>query len=145
MTRTLGRDEVFGPLPPSKYSIRREVCDLLESSPFVAVLTVIGLPSSGIEYEVRSVRLEIFVARSVCISSPDGCNIVDSVGAGRGIFLPTPIAVLNNYREVMSKRAFFLIDRVKGSHPARGTPCAYKKKQRISLTMIETVGDMLLG
>lgn len=51
---------------------------------------VMGLPSSGIEYEVRSVLRDRSVARSVSLSMELG----SSVGAGRGGFrVSTPIVV----------------------------------------------------
>lgn len=50
-----------------------------------------GLPSSGIEYDVLSVRREMSVARSVpVVLSP--VSMMDSVGAGRiGLRVSTPI------------------------------------------------------
>jgi hypothetical protein len=55
------------------------------------VETVTGLPSSGIEYDVLSVRREMSVARSVpVVLSP--VSMIDSVGAGRiGLRVSTPI------------------------------------------------------
>lgn len=50
-----------------------------------------GLPSSGIEYDVLSVRREMSVARSVPVAlSP--VSMMDSVGAGRiGLRVLTPM------------------------------------------------------
>lgn len=57
---------------------------------------VTGLPSSGIEYEVRSVLRDKSVAKSVAaISSPEFCNVVDSVGAGNGGFLRLSMPIAN--------------------------------------------------
>lgn len=52
-----------------------------------------GLPSSGIEYDVLSVRREMSVARSVPVAlSP--VSMMDSVGAGRiGLWVLTPMMV----------------------------------------------------
>lgn len=52
-----------------------------------------GLPSSGIEYDVLSVRREMSVARSVpVVLSPGFVSTRDSVGAGRiGLRVSTPI------------------------------------------------------
>lgn len=57
---------------------------------------VTGLPSSGIEYEVRSVRRETSVARSASSPlPPDVCKVEDSVGAGKGgLRVSTPIAMI---------------------------------------------------
>ena len=67
--------------------------------------------------------------------------MVDSVGAGRGIFLPTPIASENNYREVMSIDILSELIESRPPFQLKSLPLRVKeKKQRISLTMIETVG-----
>lgn len=54
-----------------------------------------GLPSSGIEYDVLSVRREMSVARSVPVVLSPGVVVVstrDSVGAGRiGLRVSTPM------------------------------------------------------
>ena len=106
LTLTLGRLCTLGPLPASKYSINNDVCDCCDllnggrarafsslSARFLVVM-VTGLPSSGIETEVWSVRRETSVAMSVGVASPpDGCSVEDSVGAGSGgRFVSTPIS-----------------------------------------------------
>lgn len=60
-TRTLGLEWTFDPFPPSKYSIKSDVCDLSDDRVIVLSLSrvreslrffvgiVTGLPSSGIE------------------------------------------------------------------------------------------------
>ena len=99
-TRTLGR-EVREPDPftPSKYSIRREVCefwdgDSLEDPSLSRCLcwmgTVTGFPLSGMEYDVLSVRREMSVSTSVGVTL---APTRESVGAGRvGLRESTPIA-----------------------------------------------------
>lgn len=98
-TRTLGREvRELEPFPPSKYSIRREVwefCagDSLEEPSLSRRWRwrgiVTAFPSSGMEYDVLSVRREMSVSRSV------GVTLVptrESVGAGRiGLRESTPI------------------------------------------------------
>lgn len=102
-TRTLGREtKAPEPFPPSKYSMSREVWewwdewDSLESSArgrcFRCVEMVTGLPSSGMEYEVLSVRREMSVARSVAVALPPVVSTMDSVGAGKiGLRVSTPM------------------------------------------------------
>lgn len=59
---------------------------------------VTGLPSSGIEMEVFSVRRERSVARSVPVRlPPEVWRVDDSVGAGNGGL--TPIALANRFWE----------------------------------------------
>ena len=56
---------------------------------------VTGLPSSGIEYDVLSVRREMSVARSVPVVLPPVVSTMDSVGAGNsGLRESTPIMEL---------------------------------------------------
>jgi hypothetical protein len=58
------------------------------------VETVMGLPSSGIEYDVLSVRREMSVARSVPVALSPVVSMMDSVGAGRiGLRVLTPMMV----------------------------------------------------
>lgn len=67
-TRTLGRERtLLSDFPPSKYSIRSDVCEgyFLCRLPFVlVVLIVTGVPSSGMLYDVLSVRVETLVSTS---------------------------------------------------------------------------------
>lgn len=104
-TRTLGREtKEPEPFPPSKYSMSREVwecCadrDSLDSSPWVRFLRrveiVTGLPSSGMEYDVLSVRRDTSVAKSVPVTLPPVVVVstIDSVGAGKiGLRVSTPM------------------------------------------------------
>ena len=108
MTRTRTLERLWSwpsEVPTSKYSISSDVCEgnflrrVLPPPPWglvgVVVLMVMGVPSSGTEYEVLSVRLETFVETFVSISSmwmDSGSDssvesrVEDSVsvGAGRG-------------------------------------------------------------
>jgi hypothetical protein len=67
-TRTLGRERtLLSDLPPSKYSISSDVCEgyFLCRLPFTfVVLMVTGVPSSGMLYDVLSVRVETLVSMS---------------------------------------------------------------------------------
>lgn len=55
---------------------------------------ITGLPSSGIEYDVLSVRREMSVAKSVPVALPPVVSTIDSVGAGKiGLRVSTPISV----------------------------------------------------
>lgn len=67
-TRTLGRERTLpSALPPSKYSMSSDVCEVyfLCTVPLVlVVLMVTGVPSSGMLYDVLSVRDETLVSMS---------------------------------------------------------------------------------
>ena len=67
-TRTLGRDRtLLSDFPPSKYSISSEVCEgyfLCRLPLALVVLMVTGVPSSGMLYDVLSVREETLVSTS---------------------------------------------------------------------------------
>ena len=96
LTRTLGRERVLPfSLPASKYSMSRLVwlgyflCRLA-----LVVLMVTGVPSSGMLYEVLSVRAETLVStssRRVVSSWSAELRVEGSVGAGRGGRLSKPI------------------------------------------------------
>jgi hypothetical protein len=98
LTRTLGRERVLPfSLPASKYSMSRLVwlgyflCRLA-----LVVLMVTGVPSSGMLYEVLSVRAETLVSTSSrrVVSSWSGSaelRVEGSVGAGSGGRLSKPI------------------------------------------------------
>ena len=89
-TRTLGRERTLpSDFPPSKYSISSDVCDGCDPrsrESLLAVVIVTGLPSSGTEYEVLSVRRETSVARSSprVVSLSMELRTEGSVGAGKG-------------------------------------------------------------
>src|SRR5690349_21129526 len=84
-TRTLGFRCSLAPeplvgLPPSKYSMSSEVCDLLARCP---VLMVTGVPSSGREYvDFSSPSLDTSVPTS--LGRPVRIVELVSVGAGSG-------------------------------------------------------------
>lgn len=95
LTLTEGlRDSDLPSFPPSKYSIKSEVCDLFEdrlprpSLPpfFRRVAMVTGLPSSGNVYWLFSVILEPISLPPLVVSV--------SVGAGRGGALRPSIPIL---------------------------------------------------
>ena len=96
-TRTLGRRSLVEPeagLPPSKYSMSNEVCDLLA---LCRVAMVTGVPSSGIEYE--DLPSSGFTSSPVSpVVNSVGVVLVVSVsvgaGSGRGFLEVTPIVDL---------------------------------------------------
>jgi len=98
-TRIFGLAFGFAPAFPrsSKYSISKEGCETPETlvSPrnlWVGIVS--GLPSSGMEYEVRSVRRDMSVARSVGAKTLPLSVQDTSVGAGKGGLLVSGIPIV---------------------------------------------------
>jgi hypothetical protein len=116
LTLTDGRrDSAWLPFPPSKYSIKSEVCDLFELRPWpcpsfsdrlrrVAIVT--GLPSSGMVYWDFSVSLESSSVPTLpCVSVFESV----SVGAGRGGRLRESTPIMRVEDQAWSRRDAWVV------------------------------------